>query len=274
LLQAGLPAGCATELATLSDRLGEWPLLIKLVNGFLRHRIRKGAPLEEAIASAGERLDAKGLVAFDPKNAAERNAAVASCLGASLDLLDEDERERLRELGVFVEDAIVSLATVARLWRQTAGLDRLDVDELCERLDELSLLLDHDLAARTIRLHDVIRAQLRHELGEARLRELDSTLVDAWRADCPDGCLAAGLDTVAEPEDYFWSCLPTHLWGAGNADDLRQQLQLSRVCRFGGNGHGALGDAGRRCRVELVGYVGDDHEQAAVRRGQLLADLP
>jgi hypothetical protein len=228
LLRAGLAEGVAAELAALADRLGEWPLLIKLVNGFLRQRIRKGETLKGAIISASERLDAKGLMAFDPKDAAERNAAVASCLGVSLDLLDGDERLRLRELGVFVEDAAVPLATVARLWRRTAGLDRLEVDELCERLHELSLLLDHDLAARTIRLHDVIRARLRQEVGKRGVRELDATLVEAWRADCPDG-LAAGPNAAAE--NYFWSCLPTHLWGAGHADDLRSLLTDFRWLR-------------------------------------------
>jgi hypothetical protein len=254
LLRAGLPAGCTTELAALSERLGEWPLLIKLVNGFLRELIGLGETLEGAIASANEYLEDNGLVAFDPKNASERNAAVASCLGASLDLLDEEERERLLELGVFVEDATVPLATVARPWRQTAGLKPLDVRRLCKRLNKLSLLLHYDLAARTVRLHDVIRAQLRHELGEDRLRDLDATLIEAWRADCPDGCLAAGLDMAAEPENYFWSCLPTHLLNTGNADNLRALLTDFRWLR------GKLAHTSPAAVVADFSLVRDDEE--------------
>jgi hypothetical protein len=47
----------------LAARLGEWPLLLKLVNGFLRER-RQALPV--AIAAASKRLDEKGFGRIEP----------------------------------------------------------------------------------------------------------------------------------------------------------------------------------------------------------------
>ncbi len=51
LLSSGLPAGEDTALAELSERLGEWPLLLKLVNRQLRRRLDlPGADLKAALS--------------------------------------------------------------------------------------------------------------------------------------------------------------------------------------------------------------------------------
>jgi len=48
LLCSGLPRGNETDLSKLAARLGEWPLLLKLVNGALRDRVyNTGQTLEE-----------------------------------------------------------------------------------------------------------------------------------------------------------------------------------------------------------------------------------
>jgi hypothetical protein len=70
LLKRGLPgAEVATQrsaLQALAARLGEWPLLLTLVNSFLTERtVRASEPLVRAIAGVQRRLDARGLVAFD-----------------------------------------------------------------------------------------------------------------------------------------------------------------------------------------------------------------
>ena len=72
----------------LAARLGEWPLLLKLVNGALRERVDKlRAPLPDALSDIEKRLDKHGLAAFDATNARARDEAVAKTLGLSLDLL-------------------------------------------------------------------------------------------------------------------------------------------------------------------------------------------
>src|SRR5262249_4809674 len=80
LIANGLPAPATQrrELMALAARLGEWPLLLKLVNGFLRDRVLKlRQSLPSAIAAANQRLDEKGFKAFDARNETERTKAVA-----------------------------------------------------------------------------------------------------------------------------------------------------------------------------------------------------
>jgi hypothetical protein len=106
LLAWGLPvdqsAARSLELRNLVARLGEWALLLKIVNGFLYDRVvRSRQPLAQAIAGVNERLDKKGLVAFDARNEADRSSAVARTIGVSLELLDNSARLRFAELGIF-----------------------------------------------------------------------------------------------------------------------------------------------------------------------------
>ncbi len=56
-------------LRLLSARLGEWPLLLKLVNGTLRERVSRNQSLPEALAYVNEALDECGLTVFDARNA-------------------------------------------------------------------------------------------------------------------------------------------------------------------------------------------------------------
>ena len=66
LLQEGLPPIDAATSRQLAARLGEWPLLLKLVNGALRERVNKlRAPLADALIYVEKRLDKHGLGAFD-----------------------------------------------------------------------------------------------------------------------------------------------------------------------------------------------------------------
>jgi hypothetical protein len=124
LLAWGLPpdqiATQAVELGKLAARLGEWAaLLLKLVNGFLRNRVADTRqPLVRAIAGVNQRLDAKGLSAFDASDEIDRTKAVARTMDVSLELLKEDNRSRFGELGVFPEDANVPVGIVACLWQR------------------------------------------------------------------------------------------------------------------------------------------------------------
>ncbi len=165
LLARGLPAEqwepARPALLALAAKLGEWPLQLTLVNGFLRDRVNGGRrPLAQAIADVERRLEARGLTAFDAKNDAARHHAVDKTLGVSLELLTRDEQARFRELGVFPEDTDVPLGICARLWRETGALDEIDSEDLLQKLSGCSLLLGLDLEQRTFRLHDVVRQYL------------------------------------------------------------------------------------------------------------------
>lgn len=218
LLCAGLDQG-PEGLEGLACRLGEWPLLLKLANGALRERVSKGQTLPNALAWVNKALDKRGLTAFDAQDAQARSQAVDRALGVSLELLNADERARYGELAIFPEDTDVPLVALQKLWGaipqgvpSVAGeLDDFEIEALCERLERLSLLLRFDLGARTIRLHDVVRAYLAHEQGD-RLPALQGQFLDAYHvkrwADLP-------VD-----ESYVWDHLAYHMLAAGRGSEL------------------------------------------------------
>jgi hypothetical protein len=81
------------ELNALAERLGKWPLLLKLVNGYLRKSAEnENRALPNALARAKQALDRRGLTYFDVRDSDQRNDAVAKTIGISLDLLTNDER--------------------------------------------------------------------------------------------------------------------------------------------------------------------------------------
>jgi len=216
LLTAGLEelafsASDRLGLEKLAARLGEWPLLLKLANGRLRRQMGRGQPLSDALAYLNKALEKHGLVAFDAENPLEQDQAVRATLGASLELLNANESARYQELSVFPEDVDIPLDTVHTLWAATGGLDAFDTDELCQRLSDLSLLLRFDALNRTIRLHDVIRGYLQHEVG-LRLPALHALLLDAY------GCNRWA--ELPHDEPYLWNHLADHLIRARRSGEL------------------------------------------------------
>jgi hypothetical protein len=221
LLSGGLPADQAIReragLRDLAGRLGEWPLLIKIVNGFLRNRVKDGEPLPVATTGANTRLNKKGLTASDKRDETQRANAVALTIGVSLDLLSAPERERFGELAVFPEDADIPIGVVARLWAATAGPEDFETDDLLGKLFDLSLLLERDLEQKFFRLHDTVRHFLRDRAGEERLVEQHKQLVAAL-----DG--AATADADARTRRYTYLYLPHHLAEAGEREKLDARL--------------------------------------------------
>jgi WD40 repeat protein len=207
LLSAGLPEDQVSserrELNALARRLGEWPLLLKLVNGFLRDRAVNGKALPLAIAGVNSRLDAKGLVAFDARNEADRTKAVARAIGVSLELLDDASHDRFAELGIFAEEAHIPIGIIERLWR--GHLDEDETEDLLSKLYGLSLLLGLDLDHRTLQIHDTIRQFLRDKAGKERLVAQHKRLLEVL--DQIDGSNQADVLT----RHYFYLQLPYHL---------------------------------------------------------------
>jgi len=200
--------GVDATLKLLAARLGKWPLLLKLANGVLRNRVKSGETLPNAIVYANRALDRRGLKAFDERNPVERSQAAEMTLRVSLNQLAAEDRERFSQLAIFPEDVYAPLATLEKYWR----LDDLDTEELCDRLNQFSLLHSFDLGARTIRLHDVIRTFLRDE-RKADLPALNSQLLDVHRPD-------AGWVETPNDDRYLWDYLADHLIEAGRGEEL------------------------------------------------------
>jgi WD40 repeat protein len=202
----------------LAGRLGEWPLLLKLVNGTLRDRVNNTyAGLAAAIDYANRALDKRGLTFFDVRNAEARHQAVALTLGVSLELLTEDERARYRALAVFPEDVEIPLPTLEKYW----GVDDFTTEEICTRLMQMSLLLSYDATAQRIRLHDILRQFL---IGQQRdkMPALHQTLLDTRRSFLPHSFSLSlpPWSHLPDDEPYFWEHLAQHLIEAGRGDEL------------------------------------------------------
>ena len=198
------------SLGELAVRLCSWPLLLKLVNGFLRdHVVKTSEPLSKAINGANNRLDAKGFVAFDRNDETERTKAVARTIDVSLELVSEMERKRFGELSVFPEDVNIPVGVAARLWQKTCNWREIDTEDLLNRLFDLSLLLDFDLGQRIFRLHDAIRHFLWVRTGTQGLIAVNRQLV-ASLSDLSD----------APTRRYYYLFLPYHL----AAGDEREKL--------------------------------------------------
>jgi hypothetical protein len=224
LLYAGLDVTLRSaeetrKLSQLAAKLGEWPLLLTLVNGALRERIDRGQSLHDALNSLTKMLEKRGLTAFDAQNAHERNQAVTKTLSVSFDLLNADERLRYQGLAIFPEDADIPLETVQTLWNAMGRLDDIDTENTCERLYRLSLLLRYDLATRAIRLHDVIRSYLQKAVGD-ELPALHAHLLDAY-------ALTHWAD-LPEDEPYLWDHLAEHLVEASRLAELVATLKHLR----------------------------------------------
>lgn len=198
LLAQGLPAVPDTRIDALAQRLGHWPVLLKLANRALLHRVGlQKTPAAEAVDEVEGELVRNGVIAFDPgKQVEAHDQAVAATIEASLGLLEPAERARCVELAVFPQDVPIPLAQAAALWRLTGKLGSDAAKDLVvKRLDPLSLV-DYDGAKRELQLHDVFR------------RYLAGVLPDRARV---HAALAASWGERPPPQQrYAWRWLAFH----------------------------------------------------------------
>jgi WD40 repeat protein len=225
LLAAGLDKdsrqhkGFNRMLAHLASRLGEWPLLLGLVNSAMRIRIEnEHQSPRDAVIWVNKALDKHGLTYFDAHHPMVRHQAVASTIGVSLDLLSLKERDRYGELAIFPEHVDIPLATLEKLWHSTGGLDEFDTEALCSRLNRFSLLSSYNANQQRIRVHDVFRQFLiGQQLG--KLPSIHAQLLDAHRSVDYSTSMELWSEMPAE-EPYLWEQLAHHLVDACRGDEL------------------------------------------------------
>lgn len=190
-------------LYNLVQSLKAWPLLIRLVNSILRNRVQKHRQsLPDALAYLERELEKHGVIAFDPEQPRERHEAVARTLDISFALLSKTDYDRYLKLAIFPEDADIPFELIQRLWKNDTLLEQDDIEAICLRLYDLSLLHAIDIPRKQIRLHDVIRAYLQRKTQQTLpflQQEFLSTLgLQRW-ADLP------------VEATYFWKHLISHL---------------------------------------------------------------
>jgi WD40 repeat protein len=203
-------------LKRLARRLGEWPLLLKLVHPILRERVKINQALLDAVIFIERKLDKQGLTAFDARNTQARSQAVAKTLSLSVEQLSQSDYERYKELAIFPENVDIPLVTLEKLWGITGKLDEIDIEDLCQNLYTASLLLNYDLATRTIRLHDVIRMYLRKNV-ENTLVSLNKCFLEAYQL--------SHWSALPSDDIYLWQHLATHLLDAECSKDLLATLR-------------------------------------------------
>lgn len=190
----------------LAERMGQWPVLLDLAGRALVNEMRRpGVGVDAAAAYLARKFAAKGVVAFDDRNAVQRELAIARTVAVSLDFLAQDERENYLKLAVFPEDTDVPLSALSALW----GIDAFDAEELVRRLADLSLVKP-DMSSGTVRLHDVLRAYLLTAAKNAT--PLHAALVDGWG------------DPRRLPDGYAWRWIGYHMAGAGRVAEFRRLL--------------------------------------------------
>ncbi|HEV7503372.1 MAG TPA: TIR domain-containing protein [Thermoanaerobaculia bacterium] len=214
LLRSELSEGQDGEFTSLAARLGEWPLLLKLVNRQLRELVKEdGFAILDALLEVNSNLDSEGFSAFDQDNPESRHSAVSRAILVSVRRLTEIEQDLYFQLAVFPEDAEIPLAILASYWQ----LSHFGARKLCGRLYDLSLLRDFEVKSGVVRLHDVIRKILIEQNG-ADISSLHNRLLDSH---CPASGRWADL---AEEDQYLWRNLAGHLLGAGRIAELRDLL--------------------------------------------------
>jgi len=216
LLKTGLPSADGESMQRLATDLGEWPLLLKLVNSALREHVSLGLDVNQALAYVNEDLSELGLTAFDAEDPQARDQAAAATLGLSHKHLNEDERARFGELAIFPEDVDIPLSALEKLWGMTGGLKPVHIRRFSQKLyQHLSLLQTYDAANQTIRLHDVVRKYLIGEEG-MKLPSIHEQFLDSYG-------LERWIDLPANGS-YPWAHLAYHLVGAGRKEELQRLL--------------------------------------------------
>ena len=242
LAARGLPGVSAAVVGRVLDLTGRWPVLLNLVNGAARADVRLGSRPEAALAELADQIAADGPAVLDVADPAGREQAVGATLQVSLNRLSPDQQARYAELAVFGEDVDIPRAVLERYWAHTAGWRPTRVHQLCSLLLDLGLAAEYRLDGDNprLRLHDVIRAWLRHRTPKPA-GQLDQALVEAHR-----GTVHAGRDHAGEPTTpdsagtpnaptpwwglptenpdavagYMWAWLPRHLAGFGATAEL------------------------------------------------------
>uniref|UniRef100_UPI0037045D38 DUF4062 domain-containing protein n=1 Tax=Candidatus Frankia nodulisporulans TaxID=2060052 RepID=UPI0037045D38 len=218
------PVVVDSALAEGAERLlahtGRWPVLLSLVNRALVRYVRDGMSPARAVERVRRRMERRGPTGLDVTRAGQRAEAVEVTLAASLDLLTGHRLQRYLELAVFPEDVEVPRAILDVYWGRTGDLDPDEVDDLCQELADLSLVVTYRRAPAALLLQDVLRSYLRVRVGVPRLAELEAVLCDALR----DAHLPSARESgdpwwlLPASASYAWTYLVGHLLGAGRVD--------------------------------------------------------
>ncbi|MFB8000210.1 NB-ARC domain-containing protein [Streptomyces sp. NPDC056002] len=206
----------------LLQATGRWALLLRLTNRLIAEQTATGADPAASAERVLQQLRARGPAAVDDPGAVwnlddsrQRSQAAKASIEAATTLLPPGGADRFSELGIFAEDELVPVSTVALLWQATSELTEEQTRVLCRHLERLSLIVLESQHGGRIGLHDIVRDYLRNGLEESGLARINGLLVDAAAAALPPAQPLA--PTAPHPERAWWeldhSYLLDHLIG-------------------------------------------------------------
>lgn len=198
-------------LSGLLEQSGRWPVLLGLLNASIRLAADE-MPLEQAIELHLEALRRDGPTTLDMMSEVGRRRAIRATLSVSFRALEVTEIERFYELAVFPEDVEIPVSVLEHFWHHQ-GLDPLQVMALRRKLVARSLIMEGGMAG-SVRLHDVIRSFLRHEVAD--LRALAEQFCHATAIN-PTGANGHTWEDLSA-EAYIWEWSVWHAIEAGMQD--------------------------------------------------------
>jgi len=210
------PADLPLDAHAVVSECGCLPLALALCGGMAKKRHGDFSHVLQRLRRADlDKIADSARASINPQH-----ASILRAIQASVEMLDKenDEPRRFVELAVFDTDGTVPEAAAATLWEHTGHLDNLDAEDLLINLSERSLIqLDQKTEAdgtvrRRFRLHDLLHDYAVGVVGD--MQALHRTLLDAYRAKCPDGWHSGPND------GYFLHNLCRHLSHLEAWDDL------------------------------------------------------
>ena len=203
------------EADEIVQECGYLPLALALAGGMVAGR----SGSQHAWSNVLDRLRRADLEKVRDRHAINpQHESIWRAMAASVEVLEEDQRQRFTELSVFRHDQRTPEAAVATLWGHAGGMDDLDTDDLLVEFGERSLVrLDSDQThGRRVWLHDLL-CDFATRLVDAP-ESLHDQLLEAYRARCPDGWSCGPND------GYFYESLGYHLLAAGRGKELEDIL--------------------------------------------------
>jgi hypothetical protein len=215
------PSSLPPEARRIIKEVGNLPLALAIAGAMTSGQL-------EAWQRVLERLRTADLNRLQRKFPDYPYPTLLRALEVSVEDLEPEQRARYLELAVFARQGPIPEAAVHRMWA-AQGLDQLESQELIALLVDRSLV-QRELGARELRLHDLQADYLIGKLGHTPTRELHSNLAEAYLNAW--GGLGAGLpdlwraDRRGLDEGYGLKHVVSHLAKAGRTDDIHTLLAV------------------------------------------------
>lgn len=228
-LIAGIPAAFNRGLELLVSDLARfsrgWPVLLAILGAALRSNIESGANIPEVASWIQKLLERGGPAALDDALPESVDQSVEATIMATLELIDENDRELYYALCIFAEDATIPDHLITLYWNGLRTVPDAQARRLLAQLSQLRLIdlrWADGVSGRVI--HDVLRDYMRHSGTTPSLEALNNTLVQTWQQGLVGQEFESEWWRVSPAEQFVYEHLTRHLVDSGRAKERRELL--------------------------------------------------